>query len=159
MCKANKIIFPGVGFFSAGVSAIKELNLFDYLKQTSKPMLGICLGMQLFFEESEESPGVLGLSIIKGKIEKIRNNQKIPRIGWADTVVNNDFLNKKTNDIMSLYYMHSFVANPANKNEIVMKSDDLVVGVKKNNIFGLQCHPEKSQKDGLDLISGFCNLI
>ena len=101
--KCDKIILPGVGSFGNGILRLKELQLFDAIKKevvdNNKPILGICLGMQLLFESSEETTGVEGLGLVKGKVVALplSQNYKIPRIGWADSKLNLDFLGLKKN--------------------------------------------------------------
>jgi len=163
--KCNKIILPGVGSFSNGISKLKELKLFDAIKEevvnNNKPILGICLGMQLLLESSEESSGVEGLGLIKGKVVSLplSQNYKIPRIGWADSKLNFDFLGLKKNQNIDLYYIHSYYVKPNDLSIVAIDTDaQLTSAIKYKNIYGCQFHPEKSHTSGLNIIGAFAKL-
>ena len=162
---SDKIILPGVGSFGAGMKALEELSLIDALREevvaNQKPFLGICLGMQLLFESSSESPGVAGLGFIDGCVERIKDSKEysIPRIGWADSRINFDFLGMKKDDITDFYYIHTYHTNPKDKNIIAIQSENNIVSaIQYGNIYGCQFHPEKSHKNGLKLIKSFADL-
>src|SRR3990167_6921441 len=121
------IILPGVGSFGEAVKNLKDKGLFEALQQNKKPLLGICLGMQLLAESSEESPGVSGLGLIKGRVSKLKS-EKLPHIGWDD----------------GYYYVHSYGLNADDTGFTKMYFD--------NNIWAVQFHPEKSQEKGLGLL-------
>ncbi len=162
----EKMLLPGVGTFDAGMRALQGKNLVPEIRkqvlQNKIPFFGICLGMQLLFENSEESPSVEGLGLLQGQIVRVpaHKNYQIPRIGWADSLVKKDFLGLKKDDKSDFYYIHSYHANPLEKEIIAITSqDDLLVGaVSKDNIFGCQFHPEKSYIDGVKLIKNFVQL-
>lgn len=163
--KCDKIILPGVGTFSSGVLKLKELKLFDIIKKevvsNNKPILGICLGMQLLFESSEESSGIEGLGVVKGKVISLplSQNYKIPRIGWADSRLNFDFLGLKKGQNIDFYYIHSYYVKPNDSSVVAIDTDaQLVSAIKYKNIYGCQFHPEKSYISGLDIISAFAKL-
>ena len=163
--KCDRIILPGVGGFGSGVSRLKELKLFDVLKEevenNNKPILGICLGMQLLFENSEESSEAQGLGLIKGKVVSLplSQNYKIPRIGWAESNLNFDFLGLKKNQNIDFYYIHSYYAIPDDLSIVAIDTDtQLTSAVKYKNIYGCQFHPEKSHINGLNIISAFAKL-
>ena len=162
---SDKIILPGVGSFGAGMKALEELRLIDTLREevitNQKPFLGICLGMQLLFETSSESPGVTGLGFIDGCVERIKDSKEysIPRIGWADSKINFDFLGMKKDEIADFYYIHTYHANPKDKNIIAIQSENNIVSaIQYGNIYGCQFHPEKSHKNGLKLLKSFADL-
>lgn len=162
----QKMLLPGVGTFDSGMKALNQRNLVPEIRrqvlENKIPFFGICLGMQLLFESGEESPNVEGLALLKGKIVKIPQNKnyQIPRIGWADSLVKKDFLGLKKDDKADFYYIHSYHANPQEKDiiSITSQDDSLVAAVSKDNIFGCQFHPEKSYIDGIKLIKNFIQI-
>jgi len=163
--KCDRIILPGVGVFGSGISRLKELKLFDAIKEevvnNNKSILGICLGMQLLFESSEESSGVEGLGLIKGKVISLplSQNYKIPRIGWADSKLNFDFLGLKKNQNIDFYYIHSYYVKPNDSSIVAIDTDaQLTSAIKHKNIYGCQFHPEKSHTSGLNIIDAFAKL-
>ena len=160
---ATHLILPGVGTFSEGMSQIRNQGLFEVLREkvlkNKTPILGICLGMQLLFETSEESEGVEGLGLLKGDVIKlpITDTYTIPRIGWAESVLEKDFLGFNKGDSADFYYIHSFYCKPKNENIITISGENGKVtgAVQDNNIFGCQFHPEKSHKAGLKILKQF----
>ena len=163
--KCSKIILPGVGSFSNGVSRLRELKLFDSLKREvltkNKPILGVCLGMQMFFDSSEESDDIIGLGLVSGRVVRlpVSDNYRIPRIGWADSQLCGDFLGLTKGQLIDFYYVHSFHAQPNDLNTVVIDSDSgIVSAIKYKNIYGCQFHPEKSFKSGLKILEEFSKL-
>ena len=163
--KCNKIILPGVGTFDNGISKLKELDLFDTLKNevtnNNKPILGICLGMQMLFERSEESKGIEGLGILEGEVISLNSskNYKIPRIGWASSKLNFDFLGLKKDQNIDFYYIHSYHVKTADKSIVAINTDhQLTSAIKYKNIYGCQFHPEKSHISGLNIIESFSKI-
>ncbi len=163
--KCSKIILPGVGSFSNGISKLRKLNLFDSLKSEvlieNKPILGICLGMQMFFDSSEESNGIVGLSLVSGKVVRLpaSSDYRIPRVGWADSQLCSDFLGLTKGQLIDFYYVHSFHAQPDDLNTIAINSDSgIVSAIKYKNIYGCQFHPEKSFKSGFKILEEFSKL-
>ena len=163
-------ILPGVGSFQNGIENIEKKRLRENIINTVKKgnkLLGICLGMQLFFNSSEESrKKIKGLGLIDGKIidlkKNLKNNDaKVPHIGWASfekLTFNKKFflkLNKKDD----MYFIHSYYANPKNNNQILATTKFFNISipsiVKKNNITGFQFHPEKSGPKGLKLLKSY----
>lgn len=161
--KATHIILPGVGTFGKGMEQLKSKGLIEPIRKQAFekkiPVMGICLGMQLLFESSEESPGAEGLGLLKGNVIKLPKSEKytIPRIGWAESIFKQDFLGFKNGDKTDFYYIHSFYCNPSDKNviAIVNEDDNIACAIKENKIYGCQFHPEKSHKAGLNLLKNF----
>lgn len=165
LVECDKIILPGVGTFGNGISKLLELNLFKTIKNEvihkNKPILGICLGMQLLFEKSEESKNSKGLGLLQGEIVKLpkSSNYNIPRIGWAESQISSDFLGLQAGETSDFYYIHSFFAKPGNKKVISIETDGiLTAAVQYKNIYGCQFHPEKSHLNGLKIIETFSKL-
>lgn len=164
--EAGKIIFPGVGAFGNCVNALKKRKIFETLKKeiNKKPYLGICLGLQVLFESSEESPNIEGLSIFKGKCKKfIDKKLKIPQIGWNSINIINkkNKLLKNIKNNSYLYFVHSYYVEPEDKSIILAKTDygiDFASGIEKNNIFGVQFHPERSGSIGLEILRNFVSI-
>ena len=161
--KSSHIILPGVGTFGEGMSQLKQKGLVDVLKDEvlnkKKPIIGICLGMQLLFETSEETVGINGLGLLAGNVIRLPKSDKytIPRIGWAESVFTKDFLGFNKKDTADFYYIHSFYCDPVNKNitSIIDEEGKIACAVQENNVFGCQFHPEKSHKAGLRLLTQF----
>lgn len=161
---ADKVILPGVGAFGDAMEKLERFGLVQVIKEVVEkgtPFLGICLGLQLLFEESEESPGVKGLGILKGKIVKIpeETGLKIPHIGWNSL----DFpsegtLFKGIQPNSYVYFVHSFYLQ-AEEKEIVKATTKYGVtieaSVEKGNVYACQFHPEKSSDVGLQILKNF----
>lgn len=176
--KADRIVLPGVGAFDDGMSELKKEGLDSALKDfvnTGRPLLGICLGMQLLFESSEEhSSSNPGLCVIPGTVEKIpstengRHVRKIPHIGWNALryPVRSQSLNKscldETPEGAYFYFAHSFVVKPLHTDHILAECEYegylITAAVSKENIFGLQFHPEKSGTSGLNILKTFSTI-
>ncbi|GHT92370.1 imidazole glycerol phosphate synthase subunit HisH [Spirochaetia bacterium] len=160
---ASHIILPGVGTFGQGMNQLHQRGLTTAIKieiqVNKKPILGICLGMQMLFESSEESPGINGIGLLAGNVIQLKNsgNYTIPRIGWAESLFEKDFLGFSRNDVADYYYIHSFCCNPKDKEVIAITSEDktVVSAVKSNVIYGCQFHPEKSHRAGLKILEQF----
>lgn len=162
---ADKIVLPGVGAFGKAVEALNRLNLMDYLSeaiQKGKPFLGICLGFQLFFPESEENPGARGLHVLDGFVQRFESGLKVPHLGWNRVRQKNDSpLWKNIPDESYFYFAHSYFIVPKNNRLIIGTTDygiEFVSAVAKENLFGVQFHPEKSQKWGLQILKNFIDL-
>jgi len=159
--KADKIIFPGVGAFGDCIKALEKRDLIETLKKEipKKPYLGICLGLQILFEKSEESLKVKGLGIFRGNVKRFKSKLKIPQIGWnsVDIIKKNELL-KNIKDNSYFYFVHSYYVNPKDKWIILTKTDygeDFVSGIAKDNTFGVQFHPERSGEVGLKILENF----
>jgi len=163
---ADKIILPGVGAFGDAMEKLNTRGLSEVIREAVKrkiPLLGICLGLQLLFEASEESPGVDGLSVLKGKIKRIPDKEgfKVPHIGWNSLKINPE--SKLFADIPEdsyVYFVHSYYL--AAEEPIVAATTDYVVdihaAVEKGHIFACQFHPEKSGDIGLKLLKNFATM-
>ena len=159
------LILPGVGSFHQGISNLKKEGLFDFLSDqvlvNKKPVLGICLGMQLLATKGTEPFETEGLNWIKGDVLKIIAPQKrIPHLGWNNIEIKNEkyFSNINSRDF---YFIHSYHFDVIEKECIsstVNYGDDLVATIQKDNIFAAQFHPEKSQESGLRLLKNFFQL-
>ncbi len=164
---ADRIILPGVGAFGDAMEKLNHYGLTEALKEAAgsgKPFLGICLGQQLLFESSEESPGVRGLGILKGKVLRIpgKKGLKIPNIGWNSL----DFpsegrLFRGIPEGSFVYFVHSYYVH-AEDREVVKASieygTDLDASVEKGNVFATQFHPEKSSDTGLQILRNFLEI-
>lgn len=165
--KADKVILPGVGSFGDAMDKLNKYNLIDTINdvvENKTPFLGICLGLQLLFERSDESEGVKGLGILKGEILRIPDatNLKIPHIGWNSLKLSNDGrLFKEINDEEYVYFVHSYYLK-AKEPEIVKATTDystiIHASVEKDNVFACQFHPEKSGHIGLKILKNFAEI-
>lgn len=162
--KADKVILPGVGSFGNAMEKMWKYNLVDTMKELTvkkTPFLGICLGLQLLFESSEESPDVQGLSILEGDIIKIPGAEglKIPHIGWNSLNIQKDArLFQNIEDNSYVYFVHSYYLKAKNKDEVTATTDYgtlIDASVEKDNIFACQFHPEKSGEVGLQILKNF----
>ena len=165
--KADKVILPGVGAFGDAMKKLQEYHLDTLIHEiadSGKPLLGICLGLQLLFEESEESPGVEGLGILEGKIRRIPEGDglKVPHIGWNSLhLEHNGRLFRNIPENSYVYFVHSYYLE-AKDPEIVKASTEYGVhihaSVEKNNLFACQFHPEKSSETGLQILKNFAEM-
>lgn len=169
LAQVEKLILPGVGAFGDAVCELKKRNLFHLVRDAAKsgtPLLGICLGLQLFFERSQESPGVKGLGIWKGSVVKFpspeQSRLKIPHMGWNDVSL------KRQSTILAhvkegsyFYFVHSYYAQPSERKLILGETN---YGITFPSILGsattfaVQFHPEKSQQVGLQVLKNFIGL-
>lgn len=159
--KAEKVILPGVGAFGKAVHALEEKGLKPAIKEyidSGKPFLGICLGLQFLYEESEENPGIKGLGMIPGKVVRFPKELKIPHLGW-NTVLqkNNHPLWRDIPNACFFYFAHSYYGVPL-KSVVTGWTEygiSFASAIAFENVFGVQFHPEKSQKWGLKLLENF----
>jgi len=160
LSKASKIIFPGQGAAGAGMAALKERGLVEVLRKTTVPFLGICLGMQLLFESSEED-GTDGLGLVEGRVGRFENkNFKIPHMGWNLVKYSGGSpLFKDIPDESFFYFAHSYRAPLGDTTQgVTFYGEPFSSIVQKNNFFGVQFHPEKSGEMGLQVLSNFIRL-
>lgn len=162
LLKADKIILPGVGAFGDAMEKLHTYGLVEViheLVEMKKPFLGICLGLQLLFEESEESKGVKGLGILKGKIVRFPQSElKVPQIGWNSLEFPKEsVLFKDINSGEYVYFVHSYYLKA--EEDIVVATTEYGVtvhaAVEKDNVFACQFHPEKSSGVGLHILKNF----
>jgi imidazole glycerol-phosphate synthase subunit HisH len=166
------LIFPGVGSFAPVKKEIDEKGLSSLIQaeiQKGKLFLGICLGMQILFEKSSEGLGVEGLGIFKGEVlpldpEKV---SRIPHIGWNELNIQNNFKShsifNSTENPAQVYFVHSYFCSPLDEKQIVATTEaginyQIPVMVNKDNVYGMQFHPERSGKTGLLMLKNFLNL-
>ena len=164
---ADKVILPGVGNFGDAMEKLKSYGLVSViheLAEMGKPFLGICLGLQLLFERSDEAPGVEGLGILKGEIVRIPDGEelKVPRIGWNSLhLQNGGRLFRNLPEEPYVYFVHSYYLK-AEDPEIVKATTEYGVtidaSVEQGNVFACQFHPEKSSRVGLKILENFAKL-
>lgn len=164
LLQADHVILPGVGAFGDAMEKLHSYGLVDVIHEIVEqkiPFLGICLGLQLMFESSEETPGVEGLSLLKGKIVRIPEacGLKIPHIGWNSLKYpNTGRLFQGINEDAYVYFVHSYYLK-AQEREIVKATTEygtlIDASVEKDNVFGCQFHPEKSSDVGMKILQNF----
>lgn len=167
LLKADKVILPGVGNFGDAMKKLKSYGLVSVIKELAemkKPFLGICLGLQLLFERSDEAPGVEGLGILKGEILRIPDGKglKVPHIGWNSLHLQNEGrLFRDLPEEPYVYFVHSYYLKAADP-QIVKATTEYGVSidasVEQGNIFACQFHPEKSSRVGLRILENFAKL-
>ena len=165
---ADKIIFPGQGAAKKCMQSIYDKKLTDVIKKSSKekPFLGICMGMQILMDSSDENNGTECLSIIKGKVEKFKNSKnnkiKIPHMGWNKIIKKKDHpIWHKIDEESYFYFVHSYFIKPLEKNYIIGKTnhgEDFCSVIAKDNILAIQGHPEKSSSAGLQFLKNFIGI-
>ena len=166
----DKVVLPGQGSFKSCVDALKKIEgLTDTLNEfaitNKKPILGICVGLQMFGDIGYEETETKGLGWISGKVSKIENQNgkfKLPHIGWNQiNIVKDSKIFKDIKNNSHMYFVHSYEFNPKDKSVISATTDyssNIVCSVEKENIFGTQFHPEKSDKLGLKIINNFIKI-
>jgi glutamine amidotransferase len=169
----SKIVFPGVGAFGDAMAELKRRRLVKPIISAIRdgvPFLGLCLGLQLLFEKSEEASGVKGLGVLKGEVRKFRlsaRGLKVPHMGWneiaysAERIADSKKIFKDVPNGSYMYFVHSYYVKPRDKNVILTTTGygiEFVSGVAKDNVYGLQFHPEKSQKAGLKIMENFVRM-
>ena len=161
---ADGLVVPGVGAFPEAMRRLRETGLDAVVRERAEagvPVIGLCLGMQLLFDESEEHEGATGLGLLPGRIVKL-DAPKLPHIGWnLVTWRRASPLIEGLPNPAAFYHVHSFVPEPADDD--IALGDGEYVGpfvsfVERGNVFGAQCHPEKSSSDGLALLRNFANV-
>lgn len=161
---ASHVILPGVGSFGDAMASMAERGLVDTVREAAlsgKPFLGICLGLQLLFAESDESPAVPGLGVLDGKISLIPKNDglKVPHMGWNSVEIKQNLgIFKGIPNGSYFYFVHSFYLNGANADEVAGTTQygtEIQCAVEKGNLCATQFHPEKSGEIGLMLLKNF----
>lgn len=164
---ASSIIFPGVGSFGDCIKNLEDKKIFEPIKDSikkGKPFLGICLGLQILFENSEESPGSMGFSFFKGSVDKIEfesKKLKVPHMGWNQVEFKgNSRLFKGIPNRSWFYFVHSFKSNVDSKitDSISNYGDDFASSICSDNIYATQFHPEKSSNVGLEVLRNFSKI-
>jgi glutamine amidotransferase len=177
LLKSDRLVLPGVGAFGRAISELQRLGLVEAIQKfavSGKPLLGICLGMQLLFDDSEEFGLHAGLGLIPGRIVPIPRTSssgdrlKIPHIGWASlnpSIPKNSWEGTVLSNIKpddSVYFVHSFMAEPKNLSDRLANclygGHSIAAVVANRNIIGCQFHPEKSGKVGLSILQAFCGM-
>ncbi|MBO4902827.1 MAG: imidazole glycerol phosphate synthase subunit HisH [Lachnospiraceae bacterium] len=165
--RADHVILPGVGAFGMAMEQLKERGLVEVLREVAgkgTPFLGVCLGMQLLFDESDEDPGVAGLSLLQGKIARIPTGtyEKIPHMGWNSLKITpGSRLFANVPDESFVYFVHSYYAHAHDRTAVAATTSyntEIDAAVEKGNLFGCQFHPEKSSETGLTILRNFVNL-
>ena len=165
LLKADGIVLPGVGSFGEAVSRLKRVEIFDLLKwlatEKQKPILGICVGFQILFEKSDEAPDEVGLEIFEGKVSRLPASQdfKVPNIGWER--VNFKPCSRLFSGDGYFYFANSYAVKHGDRPNITgcsMGSQKFAAAAERDNIFGVQFHPEKSQDSGDLLIESFIKI-
>ena len=165
--KADRLVLPGVGSFADAMEHLKKYELDKAIKdyvQSDRPFIGICLGLQLLFESSEESPGVEGLHILDGVVKRIPDapGLKVPHIGWNSLdFPNNGRLFNGIDEGSFVYFVHSYYLEAADPSIVTATTEygcHIHASVEKGNIFACQFHPEKSSTVGLKILENFARL-
>ena len=167
---SDKVVLPGQGSFKSCVDALNNISglvdtLNEFVITNKKPLLGICVGLQMFADIGFEETATKGLGWISGKVSKIDNQNgkyKLPHIGWNQiNIVKESKILKDIENNAHMYFVHSYEFIPNDKDVVCAKTDyssNIVCSVEKENIFGTQFHPEKSDRDGLKIIDNFITL-
>lgn len=164
---AEKIILPGVGAFGAGMEQMRQQGLVEPVRESIAdgiPYLGICVGMQMLFEVGEEMGEHAGMGVLEGRVIRFPHfeDRKVPHMGWNQLHI------KKESPLLSdlseenyVYFVHSYYCAPENPDDVVASVDygvDFTAMIQRDNIYGVQFHPEKSQKTGLQILTNFLNI-
>ena len=167
---SDKVVLPGQGSFKSCIDALKNINglvdtLNEFVITNRKPLFGICVGLQMFADVGYEEIETKGLGWIPGKVSKIdsqKGKYKLPHIGWNElNIVKDSKLFNSLENNPHMYFVHSYEFIPEDKNVITATTDystNIICAVEKDNIFGTQFHPEKSDISGLKIINNFINL-
>lgn len=167
LMKADKVVLPGVGAFGDAMERLIEYDLVSVIQEIVRkntPFLGICLGLQLMFEESEEAPGVKGLSLLPGRIVRIPDTPglKIPHIGWNSiTLPKESRLFRGISQQSYVYFVHSYYLQAGDEMDVAATTEysaHIHAAVEHGNLFACQFHPEKSSKVGLTILKNFVTL-
>jgi imidazole glycerol-phosphate synthase subunit HisH len=161
---ADALVLPGVGAFPEAMRRLTAAGLADVLRERAAagvPLLGICLGMQLLFERSDEHEGAEGLGLLRGDVTRLRA-PRLPHIGWNEVAFERTSpLTGGLGAAATFYHVHSFVCRPADPADVVGRGDygeRFASIVERGNVMGVQFHPEKSSRDGLTLLGNFARL-
>jgi glutamine amidotransferase len=163
---AHAVVLPGVGAFPKAMEAVRRLGLDDLVRERVEagvPVLGICLGMQLFFDSSSELCGADGIGLVKGTVEPLdAAGLKVPQIGWNEVAWRPEKqLPRGLYGASAMYHVHSYAVQPADPAVVAgtaVYGTEFVSAIERDNLFGVQFHPEKSSRDGLQLLRNFVNV-
>ncbi len=167
IANAEKVILPGVGAFQDAMEKLEKFQLVDVIREVARkgtPLLGICLGLQLLFESSEEGPGVSGLGILPGRIVAFPQKEgfKIPHMGWNSLKMKpRATLFRGVEEESYVYFVHSYYLEAAELEDVAATTDYITTvhaSVERGNVFGCQFHPEKSGDVGLRILKNFCEV-
>lgn len=165
--QAEKVILPGVGAFGDAMANLQRLGLVEVIRETAaseKPFLGICLGLQLLFEDSDETPGVPGLGILRGHIKRIPEQPglKVPHMGWNNLELHHDgALFRGLPEHPYVYFVHSYYLEAEDPDIVTATAEygvTIHASVQSGNLFACQFHPEKSSQIGLAILKNFAEL-
>jgi len=162
MDEADAIVLPGVGAFGSAMEKLEESRetILENIGE-GKPFLGICLGLQVLLDESQESPGVRGLGLVPGRVLRIPPGNKVPHMGWNQLIIKRDSQLLDGVDDEYFYFVHSYHAEP--EGDVVSATTDygieMTAVIEKDNIHATQFHPEKSGEAGLDILRNFTGII
>ncbi|MDI6701823.1 imidazole glycerol phosphate synthase subunit HisH [Methanothermobacter wolfeii] len=162
MDEADAIVLPGVGAFGSAMEKLEESRetILENIGE-GKPFLGICLGLQVLLNESQESPGVRGLGLVPGRVLRIPPGNKVPHMGWNQLIIKRDSQLLDGVDDEYFYFVHSYHAEP--EGDVVSATTDygieMTAVIEKDNIHATQFHPEKSGEAGLDILRNFTGII
>ncbi|MBN2453554.1 MAG: imidazole glycerol phosphate synthase subunit HisH [Candidatus Omnitrophica bacterium] len=171
LARCGGIVFPGVGAFGDAMKELKRRGLERPIREaiaSGKPFLGLCLGMQLLFERSDEAPGVKGLSVFSGEVKRFafpKGGYKVPHMGWNSiepVSSRGAHILKGVPDGSYMYFVHSYYVKPKDKKSVLTMTGygiDFASGIRRDNVYGFQFHPEKSQGLGLKILKNFVGLI
>jgi len=160
---AEAVVLPGVGAFRKAMEAVRERGLDDLVRErvdAGVPVIGLCLGMQLLFEESTELGGASGIGVLRGQVRELdTSGLKVPQIGWNPVAWQRESpLTDGLAQPTPMYHVHSFAAHPADADDVLGTAEygsEFVTAVERDNVFGVQFHPEKSGAAGLGLLGNF----
>lgn len=165
LARAEKIILPGVGAFGDAMRELEKRELATALKcevKKGKILLGICLGLQVFFERSEESPGIQGLGLLPGEVKRFFTHLKVPHMGWNQLNLKKSApLYRGIEQGSFVYFVHSYYVVPQNPDDIATTTDydgEFTSSVWRGNLMATQFHPEKSQEKGLRILKNFVDM-
>ena len=163
--RCSHLILPGVGAYAKAIENITSLGLDEKIKKhvdLNKPLLGICLGMQLLSDFGEEGGGTAGLGLIAGVVKKVNVSRHLPHVGWNNIMIhqNHPVFEGVKSDV-DFYFVHSYQFHCADESSLLATTDyekKITAVIAKGLVVGIQFHPEKSQTNGLKLLENFCNL-
>lgn len=164
IARAEKILLPGVGAFGDCMANLEKSGLIPVIRESlasGKPFLGICLGMQLLFEGSDEAPGVKGLGFFKGQVKYLPTQLKVPHMGWNKLELRSPSPLLKGAEGEYVYFVHSYHAEPEDKSIITSVCDygaEITASVGRGNVQAFQFHPEKSSRVGMKLLANFVKM-